>query len=141
MGVFCFSVFRCRRCVVISRCLPTLFSTEKSSLLISLEILVPFMRIVPSPVILQRIIPIISVPASIIAVIVVLSSVGISLTALRSITVVSPGSLFFRVLSITWFYVPNRCCLSVKLVVLTSVCHVCTRVAYHALRSHGAVDR
>ena len=139
-------MFRCRRCVVIFGCLSTLFSAEKSSLLIPLEILVPLTPVVPSPVIFCRIIsfitvPVIVFPVSFAAIIVITSSVSVSLVALASVAVVSPESFFFGVLTIPWFYVPDRCCLPVKQAVLASTCRVCPGVAYYALRWHGAVDR
>ena len=64
--------------------------------------------------------------ASFVAVIVITSSVGISIVMLWSVAVVSLESLFFRFLTIAWFYVPNRRCLLVKQVVLAAVCCVCT---------------
>ena len=65
-------------------------------------------------------------PWSFVAVVVVTSSIGISIAALWLVAVVSPESLFFRVLANAWFYVPNRRCLSVKHVVLAAICCVCT---------------
>ena len=131
---------------VISRCLPTLFSAEKSSLLILPEITVPLTPVVSSWVIFWGIIPFIPVPGiavlvSFVTIIVITSSVSVSLAALASVSVVSSESLFFWVLTIPWFYVPDRCCLPVKQAVLASTCRVCPGVAYYALRWHGAVDR
>ena len=70
------------------------------------------MPVVPCLVILQGIISFILVsvlviPASFIAVVVVTSSIGISIAALGSVTVVSPELLLFRVLTVAWFYVLN----------------------------------
>ena len=130
-GFFRFSILRCCRCVAISRCLPALFSAEKSSLLISSKIPVPLAPVIPTPVIFSGIIPFISVsvivvPTSFVVVIVVTSSVSISITMLWSVLFVSLESFFFRVLTIAWFYVLNRRCLPLQQVVLASVCCVCT---------------
>ena len=90
-----------------------------ASLRIVSEVLVPLKLVVPSLVILRRIVsfvfvPVIAILASFVTVIVVTSSAGISIVALWSVMIVSPESLFFRVLTIAWFYVPNRCCLPVE---------------------------
>ena len=84
---------------------------------------------------------VIVVPASFISIIVITLSVSVSIAVLASVAVVSPESLFFRVLTIPWFYVPDRCRLPIEQVVLASVRRMCPGVAYHALRSHSAVDR
>ena len=55
---------------------------------------------------------VIAILASFIVVVVVTSSVGISIATLRSVAVVSPESLFFRVLTVARFYLPNRCLLA-----------------------------
>ena len=140
MGFLRFSVFRCCSrgvrtwpLVVISGCLPTVFSTEISSLLIVSEVPVPLTPVVPSLVVLRGIVSFIPVsviafPVSFVALVLVgiTSSVVISISTLRSVVVIPPESLFFRVLTVARLYVPNWCCLPAEQVVLASVRCMCT---------------
>ena len=84
------------------------FCAEKSSLLIPLEVSVPLVSVVSTSIIFRGV-----VSAFFVVVIVGTSSINISLAALALVAVVSPESIFFRVLIVPWFYVSDRCSLPI----------------------------
>ena len=126
--------------------LPAFFSSEKSSLLVPSEVLVPLASIVSAHVIVQGVVSLIPVPAIVIsafvvAVIVIALSISISVVAFTLVAVVSSESIFFRVLIIARFYVSDRCNLPIKQVVLAAVRCMCSRVTDHTLCAQSVVDR
>ena len=136
--VFVFPVVRCRCRVAIPCYFLAFFSSEKSPLLVPSEVSVTLASIVSAPVIVRGVVSLIPVPAIVIsvfvvAVIVIASSISISVAAFTLVAVVSPGSIFFRVLINARFYVSDRCCLPIKQVVLAAVLCMCPRVADHTL--------